>query len=74
MSVNSTELKDVNDLSCELRLELEAGFRKQKELLKTFENLTKQLYKTKSSQVITFCYNDYLFFPYLKILTSKGMY
>jgi len=56
MNVDPTEPKDINDLSCDLRLELEAGFKRQEELLKTFENLTKQPYETKSSQVITFCY------------------
>jgi hypothetical protein len=67
MSVNPTDPK-------EIRLEIEAGFRRQEELLKTFENLSKQPDETKKVQVITFCYNDYLFFSYLKILTSKGMY
>ncbi len=56
MSGNPTELKDINDLSCVLRLELEAGFKRQEELLKTFENLKKQLNETKTSQVIKIFY------------------
>jgi hypothetical protein len=56
MSVKSTKAKEINDLSCELRLELEACFKRQEELLKTFENLSKQPDETKQIQVITFCY------------------
>jgi hypothetical protein len=56
MSVKSTRAKEINDLSCDLRLELEAGFKRQEELLKTFENLKKQLNETKTSQVIKIFY------------------
>ncbi len=44
MEVNSAKLKEIHHSSCELRfLELEAGFKKHEELLKSVENLSKQL-------------------------------
>ena len=44
MRVNPTEQKEINNSTSELRfLELEAGFRKHEELLKSDINLSKQV-------------------------------
>jgi len=56
MIVNPTVPKEMNHLLCELRfLEFEAGFvKKHEELLKTVENLTKQLNEMKTRPVRVF--------------------
>jgi len=56
MIVNPTVPKEMNHLLCELRfLEFEAGFvKKHEELLKTVENLTKQLNEMKTRLVRVF--------------------
>ncbi len=56
MIVNPTVPKEMNHLLCELRfLDFEAGYvKKNEELLKTVENLTKQLNGIKAKQVRIF--------------------
>ncbi len=55
MSVNLSKPQDINHSLYELRfLEIEAGFKKQEELLKTVENLSGQLNEVKTKLVRLF--------------------
>jgi len=55
MSVSPTKQKTKEHSICELRItDLEAEVKKHKELLKAVENLSKQLYETRTNQVIIF--------------------
>jgi hypothetical protein len=56
MSVNPTMPQVLSHSTCELRfLELEGGYKKIEGLLKTVENLAKQLNELKTNQVIILC-------------------
>ena len=58
MEVNSAKLKEIHHSSCELRfLELEAGFKKHEDLLKSIEDHAKQLNEIKSKLVRFIWYN-----------------
>ncbi len=55
MSVDQIKPKEINHSTYELRfLELEAGYKKLDELLKTVGNLSRQLNEMKINQVIIF--------------------
>ena len=73
MSVNEIKQKETSNSTYEFRfLELEAGYRRHEESLKTVENLSKQLTEVKNSLVRIFCvFSDFDNYSYILNLSNN---